>query len=362
MLMKGSFSTFYMENIMEIGNKIKQLRYQSKLTQEQLATKVGVSPQSVSKWETGLTLPDISMLPILAEVFGVTIDEIFDLATEQKLKRLENRIDLDGEFTTDEFREYESMLKGQLADNKNREYIVSLLAKLYHHRMESDSKKVSKYAKEAIMLNPNKHGCQWLLQKAEGHAPWDWNIANHTKAIDFYKEVIESSGDKTAMPYFYLMDHLLADRRVAEAKDCLVKIKALVGENHALIPTYEAHIALCEFDKAKADAIIENAVAKFNDDSGHILEAAFYYSKMCEYDKALALYEKAWELGENNKPRFTDALESIAMIYNILGDKEKCLEAYDRMLKCLKDEWNMAEDDMEYVETLADRNAVAKRK
>ena len=49
---------------MEIGNKIKQLRYESKLTQEQLASKVGVSPQSVSKWETGITsaLPDFDSL------------------------------------------------------------------------------------------------------------------------------------------------------------------------------------------------------------------------------------------------------------------------------------------------------------
>ena len=347
---------------MEIGNKIKQLRYEAKLTQEQLATKVGVSPQSVSKWETGITLPDISMLPTLAEVFGVTIDEIFDLATEQKLKRLENRIERDGEFTADEFREYESMLKSQLADNKNREYIVGLLAELYHHRMESDSKKVSKYAREAIMLDPNKKGCQWLLEKAEKHAGWDWNFTNHTKAIDFYKEVAESSGDKTARPYFYLMDNLLADRRVAEAKDCLDKIKTLVGENHALIPTYEAHIALCEFDEAKADTIIESAVAKFGDDGGHLFEAAQYYAKKADYQKAIALYEKSWEIEENNKPRYTDALEAIAMIYNIFGDKEKCLEAYDRMLLCLKEEWGNSEDDMAYVETLATRNAIAKRK
>lgn len=347
---------------MEIGNKIKQLRYEAKLTQEQLATKVGVSPQSVSKWETGITLPDISMLPTLAEVFGVTIDEIFDLATEQKLKRLENRIERDGEFTADEFREYESMLKSQLADNKNREYIVGLLAELYHHRMESDSKKVSKYAREAIMLDPSKKGCQWLLEKAEKHAGWDWNFTNHTKAIDFYKEVIENSGDKTAMPYFYLIDNLLADNRAEESKIYLAKVKELLNDDHVLIPTYEAHIALREYDEARADAIIEDNMKKYGDRSGYIFEVAQYYAKKADYQKAIALYEKSWEMEENNKPRYTDALEAIAMIYNILGDKEKCLEAYDRMLLCLKEEWGDTEDDMAYVETLADRNAVAKRK
>ena len=347
---------------MDIGNKIKQLRYEAKLTQEQLATKVGVSPQSVSKWETGLTLPDIALLPTLAEVFGVTIDELFDLATEQKLRRLENRIEVESEFTADEFREYESMLKGQLADNKNRGYIVGLLAELYHHRMMSDAKKVSKYAREAIMIDPSKKGCQWLLQKAENHVAWDWNFENHTKAIDFYKEVIESTDGKTAMPYFYLMDNLLADHRMAEAKECLEKIKALVGENHPAIPTYEAGIALCEYDEAKADAIIESAAEKFSDNSGHLFEIAQYYARKCDYQKAIDFYEKSWKAGEDNKPRYTDALDSIAIIYNIMGDKAKCLETYDRYLQCLKEEWNNSEDDAEYVEVLAERNAIAKRK
>ena len=45
---------------MEIGSKIKQLRFKAGLTQDQLATKLGISAQSVSKWETSVTMPDIS--------------------------------------------------------------------------------------------------------------------------------------------------------------------------------------------------------------------------------------------------------------------------------------------------------------
>ena len=347
---------------MEIGNKIKQLRYEAKLTQEQLATKVGVSPQSVSKWETGLTLPDISMLPILAEVFGVTIDEIFDLATEQKLKRLENRIDVESEFTADEFREYEALLKSQLADNRNRGEIVSLLAYLYHHRMESDAKKVSRYARESIMLAPQEKNCQWLLDMAENHVMWDWNCANHTKAIDFYKEVVEDFDDRNAMPYYYLIQNLIADHRTAEAREYLGRMKAIVGENHVLIPAYEARIALCEYDEAKGDAIIEESIKKHGDDWGYLFEAAQYYATKCNYHKAIELYEKSWKAEENEKPRCYDTLQAIAMIYNIIGDKEKCLEAYDRILVCMKEEWNIQEDEKTYIDMIAERNAVAKRK
>ena len=78
---------------MELGNKIKQLRHKSGLTQEQLASRLGVSAQAVSKWETDVTMPDITLLPMIAAEFGISIDELFDLTTEQKLYRIEKRIE-----------------------------------------------------------------------------------------------------------------------------------------------------------------------------------------------------------------------------------------------------------------------------
>ena len=70
---------------MDIGNKIKHLRQKANLTQEQLGANLGISAQSVSKWENSITMPDISLLPLLSSELGVTIDELFDLTTEQKL-------------------------------------------------------------------------------------------------------------------------------------------------------------------------------------------------------------------------------------------------------------------------------------
>ena len=92
---------------MELGKKIRQLRFKAGLTQEQLADKLGIGPQSVSKWENAVAMPDISALPLLAEVFGVSIDELFDLSTEQRLNRIENRMDAEEELPPDVFREYE---------------------------------------------------------------------------------------------------------------------------------------------------------------------------------------------------------------------------------------------------------------
>ena len=63
---------------MSIGDKIRRLRKVKKLTQEQLAEYLNISSQAVSKWETGLSSPDIDMLPRLAVFFGVTVDELLD--------------------------------------------------------------------------------------------------------------------------------------------------------------------------------------------------------------------------------------------------------------------------------------------
>ena len=126
---------------MEIGNKIKQLRYKSGLTQEQLASNLGISAQSVSKWETAVSMPDITLLPLLAREFGVSIDELFDLTVDQKLQRIEKRIEVEEELTQDVFREYEEVLKNELPKNNDKAKILSLLANLYHHRMEADAKK-----------------------------------------------------------------------------------------------------------------------------------------------------------------------------------------------------------------------------
>ena len=62
---------------MNIGNNIKKLRQQNNLTQDQVAEKLGVSYQAVSKWENNANTPEIALLPAIAELFGVSIDALF---------------------------------------------------------------------------------------------------------------------------------------------------------------------------------------------------------------------------------------------------------------------------------------------
>lgn len=62
----------------KIGAFIRDIRKESGLTQEQLAEALGVSQRSISRWETGKTMPDYSLLPNICEVLGITVAELLE--------------------------------------------------------------------------------------------------------------------------------------------------------------------------------------------------------------------------------------------------------------------------------------------
>lgn len=76
---------------MTLGEKIYKLRTKRSMTQEQLAEKIGVSRQSVSKWETDSAIPDIEKLKLLAEIFEVSITELLGMECEEDTKRKDEK-------------------------------------------------------------------------------------------------------------------------------------------------------------------------------------------------------------------------------------------------------------------------------
>ena len=67
----------------EVGRIINERRRERGMTQEQLAEKLGVTYQAVSKWENGLACPDIALLPVIAGVFDTTVDALFGLEAKK---------------------------------------------------------------------------------------------------------------------------------------------------------------------------------------------------------------------------------------------------------------------------------------
>lgn len=327
---------------MELGKKIRQLRFKAGLTQEQLAEKLRIGAQSVSKWENLSAMPDIATLPLLAEIFGVSIDDLFDVTTEQRLNRIENRMDAEEELPADIFREFEEFLQSELDDPKYQNRATELIAYLYWHRMNAQAQKAARYAKEAICRTPNEKNCQWILNKTDNHAARDWNEANHKKAIRFYQELTQDNPDDE-LPYMYLLDNLIADRRVDEAERLLERFCNLEKADPVMKRVYPAYIALARFDEALGDKIIQDMLAEQPDNDAVLFQAAQYYAGKADYKKAVGIYSKAFAK-DTKRPRFQDPLMAIADIYEIMGDYANAAKTYDRIIDLLGNEWGLTEE------------------
>ncbi len=108
-----------------IGENIRSFRKKNDLTQEALADRLGVTYQSISRWENGTTYPDLELIPAIAEVLSVTVDELLGMPQIEKEKRAVE--------TFDELRR-ECMKR-----DYDPEQIVTLLRDIRRNYLNSDS-------------------------------------------------------------------------------------------------------------------------------------------------------------------------------------------------------------------------------
>ena len=79
---------------MTIAEKIKQLRKDNNMTQEDLAEKLNVSRQTISKWETNITIPDADNIVAISKLFNITTDELLDYKVEAVQKKKQFLLDM----------------------------------------------------------------------------------------------------------------------------------------------------------------------------------------------------------------------------------------------------------------------------
>lgn len=99
-------------NQIKIGEFLKELRKEKGLTQEQLAEQFNVSRRSVSRWETGNNMPDLSMLITLAEYYEVDVKEIIDGKRKSENMNEEMKDTLEKVASYNEMLNLKSMRKG----------------------------------------------------------------------------------------------------------------------------------------------------------------------------------------------------------------------------------------------------------
>ena len=114
---------------MNIGEIIKKLRKQKDMTQEQLAEYLNISPQAVSRWEINSTLPDITLIPMLANIFDVTTDMLLGVDIDAKEKRIDAVLrEANNHFFKYRYDEAEKLLRAALKDYPNSYKLMDSLA------------------------------------------------------------------------------------------------------------------------------------------------------------------------------------------------------------------------------------------
>lgn len=326
--------------MLDIGNNIKNLRLSKNMTQDQLAAKLNISPQAVSKWENGTTAPDIALLPELSVILGVTIDDLFAMTDETRFERIDNML-WDVRFLPEQtFRETERFLADKMRDAATEPQATLLLAELYNKRANEYHEKASPLARRALELSPETKDAHNAVFDAERGPYSDWNTMNYHELIEFYEGVTAKHPDDRRN-YYWLLDLLIADGRTAEAREYAEKLKSVAYTYHYELYMYQIIKAEGDLDAAldMLDSMLKNHPEAW--------QIAFAYAnemaKLCRYDTAIEYFKKDIELAPH--PQFVDAYEAIAHICEIRGDGAGAIDMYRQAIEIMKTDWNETEGE-----------------
>ncbi len=242
--------------------KIKKLRKQKDMTQEQLAEYMCVSPQAISRWETGATYPDISVLPQLAELFNVTIDALLGVDEKEKCREINAVID-EAERIIDTGRVEDAIIKLREALNKypnNERLLCCLMYALYVASEDEDLCK--EYDAEIVSI----------AYRIQQHSTDD-DSRNEARRI-LFRHYCDTNRKAEAIQIADSMARIetCLERNIywaLEGKDRLDYLEERISEDlHYLlwdIHAYSTHADLKENDKASFDTLradLEKTVRK----------------------------------------------------------------------------------------------------
>lgn len=289
---------------MTIGEKIRTLRQENHLTQESLAQKLGVSAPAVSKWEQNITAPDISLLPLLADVFTVTTDELLSAGRHKTVSGYksyrERLLAIYEEGGTEaDFQKAAAAYEDVLLHGEPDTVDYLMYGYLYNCRIHRDADMAMRYYEKALECGKESRGMRWfqvhqqitLLQCMMGHG--DQAVARWKKWYEDEPENIQA---------------------------CLSVIWALYHSN-------QAQAALPYLEKAKQLAPNDPAVLYA---VGEILGGDH---GLGHYEDAIPYWDQSFALNDNQ----ADPLFSKAAAYERMGDYQAAIDEYQYICHWLEE-------------------------
>lgn len=325
---------------MEIGTKIKEFRLQKSITQEALGKELNVSPQAVSKWESGTTMPDIQLLPALSVVLGVSIDELFSMSDDSRMDRIDNMLEFQRFLPDREFEVSERYLREKTRSESTKARATLLLARLYTKRASEYNDRAKPLARQALLLNPDEKPAHNAIFDAERCVYSDWNVENHWELIQFYQDFLRDHPENPRT-YLWLLDLLLHDGRTAEAKEVLAAMDRV--EHTYRTDLYAGLIAREECDLAGALEHWAHMTREFPDAWLAWFSRGDCMARLCRYDEAMTYYARGLELQPS--PKYVDAPEAMAQIAEIRGDIPTAIAMRKKCIEICRADWDITEGE-----------------
>lgn len=315
---------------MSIGQKIKQLRLDKQITQEELANYLGIAYQSVSKWETSITMPDITLLPSIALFFNITIDELFSMNYTEELNHINHKLWHEGDKSYEAVVYYDGKLNNIIKNTKSNDE----KSEAYHTLIEFNHSFGSQYIRKAVSYNIQAINEMPFDKKLHDRLILMLNMSDKSRLVKYYEEFTKSHFEWD-QGYYYLIRALLNESKFDEAKMYIDKIKNDSAEFKLTLADYlymtgDKITAIKLYDEVKDDS-----------DINYLYQVAERYNKYGMYNEAIVLFEKHSEL---NAP-YLDSRYSLAFLYDKLHRYEKAIEMWEIILNSLRDDFNLIDGE-----------------
>ncbi len=273
------------------SQNLKRFRTMKSMTQEQAAEALGVSTQTVSRWECNTSLPDVTLLPKIAALYCVTIDELYQesgAAYDNYAQRLGSIFE--ASLKPEDFlradTEYQKMLEADRCTAEDlRRYGI-----LYQHMMHVCIQKAGELFDRVLRKGPGGDpGTYWATRRQKGYFLWE--IGRNRENIDEFLPLVE------------------AGSRELQEWLCLIQAYAF-AEDHAAAWKW-----------------VREAEARFPESAALHVYAGDLLRSMKRYDEAFAHWRRALEM----EPQWCDAAYSMAACYEELGDYANACAVYTRI-------------------------------
>lgn len=273
------------------SKNLKRLRLAKNMTQEQAAEALGVSTQTVSRWECNTTLPDVTILPKIAALYCVTIDDLYketSVAYDNYASRLLGVFEASHkpeDFMQAEM-EYRKLLKsGEYTANDLRSYGI-----LHQYMMQVCRDKAEELFNRVIKKGAaDDPEIYWRTQRQKGYLLWE--LGRNQETVNEFLPLVEAGSNE-------LQEWI-----------CLI----------------QAYFFAKEYDTAWEWA--QKAEARFPESATLHVYTGDLLRTMKRYDEAFPHWKRALEI----EPQWFDAAFSMGFCYEEMGEYEKACEVWTRI-------------------------------